>query len=137
MYSLKWARDRVNEHSMNHTRATEILEGILGTSVARRCFFLATGDNRWEGWKYLVRMTENTLRIRAFPNMPGDLNTKRVLGMLDVLLDKTFKNNPPYLLTALEEFVMLYEQFRVGEPRTGPSIRDPIVPDDGQLELSF
>lgn len=135
MYSMSWARERVNQHMGSHTRATEFLLSRHPSLKGRLPLFLATGSPEWEAWKYLVRMIENGWGIRAKPNTTERLSSEKALSVLVVILEKSFNTNPKYLLTGLETYRTLYEQLRVREPHTLDEVLKSIVPDDGQLAL--
>lgn len=135
MYSAEWARIRVKEHLMNHTRATEVVRPYFEILVPRLWFFLANALPEWEAWKYLIRMVENALNIRENPNTTKHLLTENALRALDTILLDSLHSNPPYVLTGLEPYRTLYEQLRVREPHTQLHQTKTIVPDDGQLSL--
>lgn len=135
MYSLSWARSRTSEHSSHHTRATDILCVYFSKLTPRLHVWLASGHPEWEAWKYLVRMVENSLGIRQNPNTTSHLLTERAFRCLDVILLDSFHTNPKYILTGLEVYRTLYEQLRVREPGTPTAPTEPLVPDEGQLDL--
>lgn len=135
MYSIRWARERVNEHRSSHTRATEFLDGVFPNMTVRLPIYLAGGHVEWECWKYLVRMIENAWGIRAKPNTTEHLNSIRASSVLEIVLVKSFLGNPKYLLTGLETYATLYEQSRVREPDTLSEVSETLVPDEGQFEL--
>lgn len=137
MYAQEWAKARVHEHMCSHTRATELLRDYLNVSPGELTFWLMSGDNLWELWKYLVRNLENGLGIRANPNTTKHLDSEQAFSICYILTHPGSEKVSTSILTALPKLMTLKEHCieRRGVPRQPLAFH--FQADDGQILLEF